>query len=96
MSNASSISNNALGAARNNAPINTSFDELYAEAIQSYGNVMKSRVVADYLDITLQTLLKIPREDLPRSEPRGRAGSSFLTRDVVRYLYRDVYGKEAA
>lgn len=72
----------------------TSLHETGAYLVNTYGAVMKTRDVLAFLNISAQTLYKISQEDLPRSEPRGRAGSMFFAMDVARYLHKIIYNKK--
>ena len=69
----------------------TTLNEMGSHLVNEYGTVMKTRDVLTCLDISKQTLYKISLEDLPRSKPRGRAGSMFFTMDVAKYLHKTIH-----
>lgn len=69
----------------------TTLNEMGTHLVKEYGTVMKTRDVLTCLDISSQTLYKISLDDLPRSKPRGRAGSMFFTMDVAKYLHKTIH-----
>lgn len=69
----------------------TTLNEMGSHLVHEYGTVMKTRDVLTCLDISAQTLYKISLDDLPRSKPRGRAGSMFFTMDVAKYLHKTIH-----
>jgi hypothetical protein len=69
----------------------TTLNETGSHLVNEYGAVMKTRDVLACLDISAQTLYKISLDDLPRSKPRGRAGSTFFTMDVAKYLHKTIH-----